>query len=167
MPRAHQSEADRMTARIRLTYTRSEPFRYTGHLDFQRAWERTLRRSRLPVAYSQGFNPQVRLHLACALPLGLTSQYELVDFWLEDAVPPEDIRTALEKAFPPGIELLQVEEVDLKAPALQNQVAASDYEITLLDAIPQPDLEERESRPCCLPRSCCGNGVIRHTTCGL
>jgi radical SAM-linked protein len=132
-----------MTSRIRLTYARAEPFRYTGHLDFQRSWERTLRRSRLPVAYSQGFNPQVRLHLACALPLGLTSQYDLMDFWLDSTLPLAEIGTALEKALPPGIELLKIEEIDSKAPVLQNQVASSDYEITLLDAIPQPDLEGR------------------------
>jgi radical SAM-linked protein len=43
--------------------------RYTGHLDLHRAWERTFRRARLPLAYSQGFHPQPRLNLACALPL--------------------------------------------------------------------------------------------------
>jgi radical SAM-linked protein len=132
-----------MTNRIRLTFSKTQPLRYVGHLDFQRVWERTLRRSRLPVAYSQGFNPQVRLHLACALPLGMTSQCELVDFWLEGPMELSDIRSALHKALPPGIEVQSMAEIDLKEPALQKRVSASEYQLTLLDFIGQEELEQR------------------------
>ena len=57
--------------------------RFTGHLDLHRAWERTFRRAGLPLAYSQGFNPHPRLNLASALPLGFTSEGEVIDVWLE------------------------------------------------------------------------------------
>lgn len=132
-----------MTARIRLTYSRDEHFRYIGHLDFQRVWERALRRSRLPVAYSQGFNPQARLNLACALPLGLMSQCEVLDFWLDTSLPLEDILTHLKRVLPPGIELKSIIEVDPKVPPLQVQATACDYEITLLDPLSQADLQLR------------------------
>ena len=130
-----------MTTRIRLVYARDESFRYTGHLDFQRVWERTLRRSHLPVAYSQGFSPQVRLNLACALPLGLTSQCEVLDFWLDTPMPLDAVQSAVKKALPPGIELKSISEVDPKAPALQVMVTASEYEITLLDPFPPAELD--------------------------
>lgn len=132
-----------MPMRIRLTYAKTAALRYTGHLDFSRLWERTLRRSRLPVAYSKGFNPQARLHLAAALPLGFTSQSEMIDFWLVDRLPLEQVQSALAAAIPPGIELLSIAEADLKAPALQNVVAASDYRITLLDRVDWTDLHRR------------------------
>jgi len=72
--------------RIRVTYARTAPLRYTGHLDMQIVWERCLRRARLPLMYSQGFHPQPRINQACPLPLGMTSQMEVMDFWLEISV---------------------------------------------------------------------------------
>jgi len=56
--------------RFRLTFSKAGDLRFVGHLDLQRLIERCLRRSGLPLRYSQGFNPKVRLNLASALPLG-------------------------------------------------------------------------------------------------
>jgi len=115
--------------------------RYTGHLDLHRTWERTFRRARLPLAYSQGFHPQPRLNLACALPLGLTSDCELLDAWLETDQPLAVILEVLVEAAPPGIRIHQIDEITTPLPALQTQVSAADYTVTLLD--PLPDLSER------------------------
>lgn len=127
--------------RIRITFDKTEAMRYTGHLDLHRAWERTFRRAGLPLAYSQGFHPQPKLNLACALPLGFTSQCEMLDAWLETALPLSDISSTLESAVPQGILVTGIQEVDLHLPALQTQVRAAEYRITLLD--PVPDLRER------------------------
>lgn len=115
--------------------------RYTGHLDLHRAWERTFRRSGLPLAYSQGFHPQPKINLGSALPLGITSDCEVGDFWLETTLPVSEITAAVEKALPPGIRLTTVEEVDLHAPTLQTQLLAMEYEILLLE--PFSGLDER------------------------
>ena len=127
--------------RIRITFAKTEAMRYTGHLDLQRAWERTFRRARLPLAYSQGFHPQARLNLACALPLGFTSQCELLDAWLETSLQMNDILSALVRAAPPGIEITHLEEITERLPALQTQVTSAEFVVTLLDAF--PDLADR------------------------
>jgi radical SAM-linked protein len=114
---------------------------YVGHLDLHRSWERTFRRSGLPLAYSQGFHPQPRLNLACALPLGFTSQCELLDAWLEQDIPIAEIREAVSDALPPGLEIHNLEIIDLHVPALQSQVISAIYVITFLDDI--PDLDDR------------------------
>lgn len=129
--------------RVRIRYAKTEPLRYTGNLDLQRVWERALRRSRLPVAYSQGFHPQVRMHLASALPLGLTSRCELLDLWLESALPTQEIENILRQAVPPGIEILTLDEVPFKDPALQTQITAAEYEAILLEPIDTDELAER------------------------
>lgn len=121
--------------RIRLTFRKTEAMRYTGHLDLQRAWERLFRRARLPLAYSSGFHPQARLNLACALPLGFTSQCELLDAWLESPQPLEVIYSAVAQAAPPGIEIIHLEEITERLPALQTQVNAADFTVTLLDTV--------------------------------
>jgi radical SAM-linked protein len=126
--------------RVRITFAKTEPMRYTGHLDLHRTWERTLRRASLPLAYSQGFKPHPRIVLACALPLGCTSQQELVDIWLDESIAAEQIKHAIQVAAPLGLEILQVADVDPGLPALPTQVQASEYHITLRD--PVPDLDE-------------------------
>ncbi len=113
--------------------------RYVGHLDLFRSWERTFRRTGIPLAYSLGFHPQPRLNLACALPLGFTSECELVDAWLDCTLPLGDINASIEKALPPGLAITGMESVDTSAPALQTQVISADYLITFLDPIPSLD----------------------------
>jgi radical SAM-linked protein len=131
------------SVRIRITYSKSAAIRYTGHLDMQHVWERTFRRSKLPVAYSQGFNPQVRLQIASALPLGFTSRCELLDFWLEEPVQVQEIIGTLNNCLAPGILIIDITEVDPHLPALQTQVISNKYEVTLLDP---PTLQEMARR---------------------
>jgi len=127
--------------RLRITFAKTEAMRYTGHLDLHRTWERTLRRARLPLAYSQGFKPHPRIVLASALPLGCTSQQEVVDIWLEKQESLSEIATRLNQAAPPGLGIIEVNEVAPNLPSLPSQLEASVYLITFLDPI--PDLDSR------------------------
>jgi radical SAM-linked protein len=118
--------------RFRLTYARTSALRYTGHLDMQIVWERSLRRARLPLMYSQGFHPQPRINQACPLPLGMTSRMEIMDFWLDPDIPTAQVESMLTPALPPGIEPTILQEVDLHLPALQTQVVSARFHATLL-----------------------------------
>jgi radical SAM-linked protein len=118
--------------RIRIYYAKTQALRYTGNLDVHKIWERTLRRARLPLAYSQGFHPQPKLNQACPLPLGMLSRAEIIDIWLDPDLPLEQVEVQLTKSIPPGIEIDHLEAVDLHEPALQTQVAASRFQVTLL-----------------------------------
>jgi radical SAM-linked protein len=121
--------------RIRILHTKAEPLRYTSNLDMQKIWERTLRRAHLPITYSQGFHPQPRINQACPLPLGITSQVEIVDIWFNADLSPIDVRSQLERVLPPGISLTIVEAIDLSFPTLQSRVSASQYSALLDKAI--------------------------------
>lgn len=138
--------------RLRIHFAKTEAMRYTGHLDLHRAWERTMRRAGLPLAYSQGFRPHPRINLGCALPLGFTSRDEVVDIWLEQSCSTEEVESLLKDALPPGIQLRCVEVADEKEPALQAQVQAAEYLITFLQALPDLDanlecIRQSESLP--------------------
>lgn len=132
--------------RLRVHYAKTAPMRYTSNLDVHKVWERTLRRARLPLAYSQGFHPQPRIHQACPLPLGLTSLAEVIDFWLEEHLPIEEINARLEKSIPPGIELQSIQPIELDQPNLQSQVLSAHYGVTFLDPVSPSLLEERIHR---------------------
>ncbi len=136
------SQEEQIT-RIRVTYAKGPSLRFIGHLDLQRLWERLLRRSGLPIRYSQGFNPRARLNLASALPLGVVSEAELLDFWLDEAVPVGAVAKTLSQNSLPGLEIKAVQSVSLREKALQEQMAASDYEIQFYDPQPQAELAEK------------------------
>jgi radical SAM-linked protein len=128
------------TMRIRVKFAKTQPMRFTSHLDLYRAWERLLRRAGMQMVFSQGYNPRPKLQLAAPLPLGITSRAEIVDFWLSDG--PGDIdqlKSKLIAAKPPGIEILTVEFAEPSAPPLQKKVSAAEYQVILLDKISQPD----------------------------
>jgi radical SAM-linked protein len=129
--------------RLRITYSKNGAMRYTSNLDVHKIWERTLRRARLPLAYSQGFHPQPRLAQACPLPLGLTSLVEMIDFWLETDPPVEEVLAALRPALPPGLEVHSIQLVDPREPALPTQVSSADYIATLLDPVDNDELAQR------------------------
>ncbi len=115
--------------------------RYTGHLDLHRAWERTFRRARLPLAYTQGFHPQPRIQLAGALPLGFSSECELGDIWLEEDVAAEVALEALRAASPPGIVITAAGVVGDRLPPLQVLLRSADYVVRLEQ--PCADLAQR------------------------
>jgi radical SAM-linked protein len=130
--------------RIRINFAKTEAMRYTSHLDLHRAWERTFRRAELPLTYTQGFSPHPRINLASALPLGFTSQHEIVDIWLDGELPIETIEAALYPAVPPGIQLISVSRIQENARTLQLDLIAAEYIITLLDPIPHLDARIQE-----------------------
>lgn len=127
--------------RLRITFSKTSAMQYIGHLDLHRTWERTIRRAQLPLSYSQGFNPRPKINLASALPLGFTSDCELIDIWLEEDLPENVVSAKLLEAAPPGIGIIKVESIDLQAPKTPNIITSSVYKVRLSDPI--PDLADR------------------------
>lgn len=126
--------------RIRVRYSKGSSLRFTGHLDMQRLWERTLRRSGLPVRYTQGYHPRARLNLASALPLGFISEDELLDFWMDEPQALNEIHSRLAATAPPGLVIRSVEEVALGEDALQVQMKASEFTVAFYDPIDGQEL---------------------------
>ena len=120
--------------RIRVTFSKQGALRYIGHLDLHKIWERSIRRAKLPLSYSQGYHPQPKIQLAAALPLGFTSRAEVMDIWLNEDLDSESLPAALEGHMPPGLEILQVEVVDDRAPALQMVVTSAEYQVEITEA---------------------------------
>ena len=129
--------------RIRITFSKLDALRYTGHLDLHRLWERAARRAEIPLAYSQGFLPQPKINIAAALPLGFSSRCEVIDLRLEHAISLDGLRERLQEALPTGIQVSSVESVDERAPALQTQVTSAEYRVTLTEAMDGSELTRR------------------------
>jgi len=115
--------------RLRVTYARGEAIKYISHLDLARTWERTLRRARVPLSYSQGFTPRPKITFAAALPVGVTGLREVMDLILERPVMPLNFARRLSLHLPSGLEVISVEAVYYRLPSLQSQMCAVRYRV--------------------------------------
>ncbi len=86
--------------RIRLRYTKRGRLRFTSHRDFQRAFERALRRAEVPMAYSAGFTPHPKVSYANAAPTGTGSEAEYLEIALTEARDPDKLRELLDESLP-------------------------------------------------------------------
>lgn len=129
--------------RLRLWFARGRELRYVSHLDMARAWERSFRRAGLPVAYSRGFNPRPRFQIAAALPVGVTGRRELIDVWLDSPLTPQDLLDRLRPVLPRGLDALDVQQVDLRAPSLQSQMRAASYLVAVNSREPVAAIQTR------------------------
>lgn len=129
--------------RVRITFSKTDALRYIGNLDLHALWERATRRAELPLAYTQGFHPQPKIYLASALPLGFSSCCEVVDLRFTQNVDIEDMPGVLQAVMPSGINILKAETVDEQAPALQTQVIAAEYEVTITTVSEPSDLPRK------------------------
>jgi len=96
--------------RVRVCYAKRGRLRFTSHRDIQRAFERALRRAEVPMAYSAGFSPHPKISWAGAAPTGTASEAEFVELGLAAHVDAERLRTSLDAALPPDLDVLEVTE---------------------------------------------------------
>lgn len=129
--------------RLRIVFGKQGAFKYIGHLDLAKTWERILRRAELALAYTHGFNARPRMQLASPLPVGVTSECELLDIWLEQPIPLDGLAAHLESVSPAGVPIYAISEVSARSPALQTLVESAVYVLTPEDAYAVDDVRRR------------------------
>lgn len=117
--------------RLRMWFGKQGDMALVSHLDLMRLFDRALRRASLPISFTGGFHPGPRIAFANALPLGVTSSGEVVDFELTQPVDAETFRTELARQLPADIPIYAIEQIDLKAPAANQMLAKVEYLITV------------------------------------
>ncbi|MEW1866099.1 TIGR03936 family radical SAM-associated protein [Streptomyces sp. NBC_00669] len=125
--------------RIRLRYTKRGRLRFTSHRDFQRAFERALRRAEVPMAYSAGFTPHPKVSYANAAPTGVGSEAEYLEIALAAPRDPEQLRLLLDESLPTGLDV--IEAVDARTSGLAERLEASVWQLRL-DGV-EPDEARR------------------------
>jgi radical SAM-linked protein len=116
--------------RARIKWSKGPRYRYMSHLENMAMIERALRRARLPVAYSQGFNPSMKLSFGPPLPLGFTSEAEFVDVTLESNLMPYMIE-GFREALPDGIKIISAAVVFGKTRSLSASLNRVVYTVPL------------------------------------
>lgn len=114
---------------IRFTYRRGDTLRFVSHLDLVHVFERAIRRANINVAYSNGFNPRMELVFGNPLPVGLTSDCEMVDIEFEKPEDPEIITQKLNSQLQPVIEVISYECLEKPYENIVKLYKTATYEI--------------------------------------
>lgn len=133
------------TQRLRIKFSKDGPLKYCSHLELMKVWERALRRADVPLAYSGGYNPRPKMQLARALPLGHSAGAELLDVWLEEPSSVDSVAKGLTPILPEGLAVVEVRQVDPNGPAMQTQVIATEYRVTV--ELPVELIDEWDNLP--------------------
>jgi len=122
---------DEQSFRLRVTYAKSGRLAWLSHLELMRAMERTIRRSGLPYALSQGFNQHMRHAFGPALPVGTGGLAEQLDVQLTAYIPPDEALTLLQQVQVPELPVLDACYVPKDAPSLSAVLTISEYLVLL------------------------------------
>lgn len=128
--------------KIRLTVRKGERAAPLSHLEFMTAVQRAVKRAAIPVRWSGGFHPAPRIGFGDALPLGVTSEAELIDLDLAEAREPAVVLAELNRELPDGIAVLAAATIPRQAPSAAASLASAVYRVPLPSAVP-PDLPQR------------------------
>lgn len=112
---------------IRVKFRRGDEVKFISHLDLMKVFERAIRRARLPIAYSQGFNPHPGMVFGLPLSVGVTSEAEYGDFELtDDGLSMNEFMERLNSQLPLGLEILSAKPRQTKQNIMAT-ISASEY----------------------------------------
>ena len=131
--------------RLRITFGKAGPLRFTSNLDMAKIWERVLRRADLPLLYTRGFNTRPRISLAMPLPLGISSDCEILDISLRERMDfcEASLREQLLAVSPQGLSIVEIIEVDPRSATMQSRIISAEYHIRFHDSQDRADLQQR------------------------
>ena len=95
---------------IRMSFSKTGRAVYISHLDLMRTMQRAIKRSGIPVWYSEGFNPRLYLNFPLALSLGTVGKCEPMDLYITEDISFDELRDRLNDALPDGIQIIKVYE---------------------------------------------------------
>ncbi len=129
---------------LRLRFARKGKIRFISYFDQMEIIKRTLRMSNLPLSYTQGFNPQIKLSYAPPTSIGYESESEYVDVEITDLIDIHQTIKIINKNLPHGFSLMNAKifMAELKKiPALNNVVNLIEYLVTYSDTFAVEKLE--------------------------
>ncbi len=123
-------------SRIRMRYGRDESIRFYSHLDMIRMFNRAIRRAGLPVSYSQGYHPHMKLAFGPPLPLGFSSEAEYLDIQLDTSFEKWHLQK-LNDCLPKGVTINGSKLVYSKVESLSKSINCAQYRIKINSGIPE------------------------------
>ncbi|MCF2638949.1 DUF2344 domain-containing protein [Fusobacterium varium] len=112
----------------RVYFDKFGEMKFISHLDLLRFFDRLLKKSQIPVKYSQGFHPRPKMSFGSPISLGTEAYNELMDFELETPMSNEEVFDRLNSSNVVGFRVNKVEDVIGKA-SIMEEYTIMVYEI--------------------------------------
>lgn len=106
--------------KVRVVFEKKGRAKYISHLDLNRCMQRVFKRSKLPVWYTEGFNPHIYITFALPLSLGYESSVEIMDFNLNEELPFDVVTERLNAVMPEGLRAVRTFAPVSKHTAIKN-----------------------------------------------
>ena len=119
--------------KIRIKFSKHGAFRFIGHLDIMRYFQKAFRRAEIDIAYSEGFSPHQIMAFSAPLGIGLESDGEYMDVVLNSCISLSDLKSRLNAQMAEGIEILSAKYLAEKTANAMASVAAAGYYVFLRD----------------------------------
>jgi radical SAM family uncharacterized protein/radical SAM-linked protein len=139
-PAAEKRPQPPVHRRYRFVFSKSGDARWLSHRQTMDALERMIRAADLPVRYTEGFNPHIRLSMGPALPVGYEGLAETFDVDCTAPLHTKHLDRANE-LLPDGVEILDARPLLSGAPKLGRLVAAACYRISAITDLRWPESE--------------------------
>lgn len=116
-----------LSQKIAVVFSKTGPAIYHSHHDLIRFWERAIKRAKLPMRMTQGFNPRPRIIFPHALGLGIRSMHEEVELELHERLETGHILDAIKSAAGDTLGIEKI--IDLPPVKKSRQIISSSYRI--------------------------------------
>ena len=93
-------------SKLRLIFVKEQQASYISHLDVMRTFQRVFPRAGLSIKHSNGFHPHPILSIVLPLPVGQSSECEILDFESVEESAGEGVAEALNTGMPAGLRVL-------------------------------------------------------------
>ncbi|MCP4653209.1 MAG: DUF2344 domain-containing protein [Candidatus Omnitrophica bacterium] len=89
---------------LKVRYCKSGEMVYFSQLDIMHIFDRALRRTELPLYFTQGFTPRLKMSFGNALKLGVAGESEVTFYFLQE-VSYDQLCQLLSNQLPEGLHL--------------------------------------------------------------
>ena len=97
-------------SKLRLLFIKEAQAAYISHLDLMRTFQRCFPRTELEIKHTQGYHPHPIISIVLPLPVGQSSECELLDFEVTQQSDGSGIAEKLNTGMPAGIRVLECYE---------------------------------------------------------
>ena len=115
--------------KVRIQFEKRGAIRFTSHKDVMRIFERAFGAAGVPVSFSEGFHPHMRMSFGPPLKTGWEGLAEYMDVQLEG--PMDGMATAVNTKLPDGLRVTQVIPIDERTPKLAVDIVAIEIEAVM------------------------------------
>lgn len=126
---------------IRIRFRKTGRLKYISHLDLCRTMCPAMIRAKIPLWYTEGFNPHPKMVFAQPLPLFVESECEFLDIKITQDVSCEELKSRLRAAF---TDELYVEDVYIPTEKF-SEIAYAGYFISCDRIIDEKEIFEKLS----------------------